>query len=549
VLFHDAQAMIVEIAIPVRPLVLWDPMRIGDDFTADSSGDYTVDTGAGTFTIGGAALTPTSTAVKRLHHTSRGYLYEDVQATLYFRPGASGAVNDAVTLKRLGASSSLYVQITQAALGAGVATVNIGKYTGSMTTIDGGATAVTLAASTDYWLRGRVEGNLVTVELWTAQPTPMGTPAASRAFTLTGGDATTYGQFATGAPGMILTPATTGWRYWSFTAEPYVYRNQTLPQKLQVAAVPGSAPALADVTLTASGGSAAPAFALIGWTPAPGGTGTGAAVGVNDSNDAVNLLGWASSAQAGARNGSDLRVTTAGAGTYSAQWLPVTPYLAGADDFSGNTLELEIWARALVTSTLVNPRLIASIGPQGTTSGRRYTHEFGATGRLLTKPSASTVYRFTRLGVISTDATSLDFAAALYLDGTVDTGSTGAFGFDYVIAVPARRRALSPTGVPLDTGYPKFAETTVERVKKIRSDLSATTNIPSFGTGTYRDHGLGGNLIQPGVTPTLTRLELVVKLSSLVPDDPTSDTTTEQLAHSATVQVDVTPRSYMMRGA
>jgi hypothetical protein len=32
VLFHDAQAMVVEIAIPVRPLVLWDPLRIADDF-------------------------------------------------------------------------------------------------------------------------------------------------------------------------------------------------------------------------------------------------------------------------------------------------------------------------------------------------------------------------------------------------------------------------------------------------------------------------------------------------------------------------------------
>jgi hypothetical protein len=274
-----------------------------------------------------------------------------------------------------------------------------------------------------------------------------------------------------------------------------------------------------------------------------------ATVGVNESTDAVNLVGWASSAQAGARGGSDLRVTTAGAGSYSAQWLNVFPNLAGADDFSGNTLELEIWARALVTSTLVNPRLIASVGPQNTTSGRRYTHEFGATGRLLTKPSAGTVYRFTRLGVISTDATSPDFTPVLYLDGTVDVGSTGAFGFDYVVAVPARRRALSPTGVALDSGYPKFVDTTTERVKKVRSDLSATSNTPSASTGTYRDHGLGGNLIQPGPLPASYRgLELVVKLSSLVPDDPTSDTTTEQAAHTATVQVDVTPRSYLMRG-
>jgi hypothetical protein len=544
--------MVVEIAIPVRPLVLWDPLRIADDFaggTTPDLSDYTVDAGTGTLTVGIGGLIPSSTAVKRLHHTSRGYLYEDVQATLSFQTGTTGAVNDAVALKRIGASSSLYVQVTQAALGAGVATLNIGKYTGSMTTIDGGATAVTLAASTSYFLRGRVEGNLVTVELWTATPTPMGTPTASRAFTLTGADATAYGSGVSGAPGMILTPGATSWRYKTFSAEPYVYRNQSLPQKLTLPGLPGTAPALADVTVTPSGGSAAPVFALIGWTTAPGGLGTAQTVGVNESTDAVNLVGWASSAQAGARGGSDLRVTTAGAGSYSAQWLNVFPNLAGADDFSGNTLELEIWARALVTSTLVNPRLIASVGPQNTTSGRRYTHEFGATGRLLTKPSAGTVYRFTRLGVISTDATSPDFTPVLYLDGTVDVGSTGAFGFDYVVAVPARRRALSPTGVALDSGYPKFVDATTERVKKVRSDLSATSNTPSASTGTYRDHGLGGNLIQPGPLPASYRgLELVVKLSSLVPDDPTSDTTTEQAAHTATVQVDVTPRSYLMRG-
>jgi hypothetical protein len=38
-----------------------------------------------------------------------------------------------------------------------------------------------------------------------------------------------------------------------------------------------------------------------------------------------------------------------------------------------------------------------------------------------------------------------------------------------------------------------------------------------------------------------------VKLSSLVPDDPTSDATSEQLAHTATVHVAVTPRWQLLR--
>jgi hypothetical protein len=129
----------------------------------------------------------------------------------------------------------------------------------------------------------------------------------------------------------------------------------------------------------------------------------------------------------------------------------------------------------------------------------------------------------------------------LWLAGSTAVGSTGTFGVDYLTPVLARSRALSPTAKVLDTTYPRFVVSTGETQKRVRADLSALVAQPP--NAALRDHGLGGSLIEP---PAGT-VDWLVKLSSLAPDDPTVDSTTEQLNHSATVQLDVTPRSFLMR--
>jgi hypothetical protein len=85
--------------------------------------------------------------------------------------------------------------------------------------------------------------------------------------------------------------------------------------------------------------------------------------------------------------------------------------------------------------------------------------------------------------------------------------------------------------------------TTSEATKRVRSDLSAFSYFAG-GPVPERSAGMGGSLIQP--SPGRNRW--LVKLSNLVPDDPTS-LTTEQLAHSATVELRRDARSYMLRGA
>ena len=58
------------------------------------------------------------------------------------------------------------------------------------------------------------------------------------------------------------------------------------------------------------------------------------------------------------------------------------------------------------------------------------------------------------------------------------------------------------------------------------------------------DSGLGGSLIEIPAGTT----EFFVKLSSLVPDDPTPDTTSEQLSHTGvTGAFEITPRYWIVK--
>jgi hypothetical protein len=106
-----------------------------------------------------------------------------------------------------------------------------------------------------------------------------------------------------------------------------------------------------------------------------------------------------------------------------------------------------VWARVLVTSTLVNPRIAVAADMGGTSVVEpRYTVEYGPTGKLLVCPSSGTVYRLARLGTVTFDATS--GIPKLTVTGTVDAASSGVFGLDYLMLALSRRRAASISGVP-----------------------------------------------------------------------------------------------------
>lgn len=321
--------------------------------------------------------------------------------------------------------------------------------------------------------------------------------------------------------------------------------STTMPATVALAsAVTGSAPAKASIALTTSGGTAAPIWALLGWTKRPGSplASSVAPFGIIEAETGASLATWANTANASYRGGNGLQVTTAGAGTASALFA-IDPSVMAPDEFTPGEVQIEVWARVLLQSTLVSPRLTLSLEPFAGTSfgGAQYSAEYGSVGKLLTLPSTTNVLRLVKLGTLSMP---VDAAAPLKWNLKVAAswaaGSTGAFGLDYLELVPARQRALSPSAKPNDATYPDFIASTGATTKTIRSDLSG--RVASGAGNAGRDSGLGGALIElpPG------NVDLAVMLSSVVADDPTVDASTMQISHTAvTGNVRVTPRVWL----
>jgi hypothetical protein len=302
--------------------------------------------------------------------------------------------------------------------------------------------------------------------------------------------------------------------------------------------------------ITPSGGAASPIWASAAWAARPG-TPLATAVtpfGIVEAESAVagDLTNWAVTADAAMSGGSSLKDTAASsAKAYNASWL-IDPATLVPDDFTAHELALEIWAVAIMSSTLVTPTLKVSVRPEdGLTFGaERFADEWGSAGKVLTVPSAGTIRRLVRLGTVQL---YIDPAKPrrwkLWINGALGAGSSGTYGLDVLFPNPARQRACSATGKPNDGTYPAFVGSTAETTKTIRWDLSGlVAKPPAFG---HPDIGLGGQLLELPAGA----VDMLLKLSSLVPDDPTVDATSEQVSHAATVHLAITPRSFLLRGA
>lgn len=218
--------------------------RIFDDFATDTitAGNYTFDTGGGTLSVSGGLLVPSSTATKRLLHTSSPYPLFDSWSTVKVTTGASVASGSAgVLARRLDANNWL----TGLLVFAGAAsTLIIQKFdAGALTTLVTSGTFTT-ATSTSYWVRLRVEGNVLTVELFTSAPSMGSVPAQTVTTTLAGADITKFGQQVAGRNGISLTPVGTDYRADDLEILPYAYKETALPVLTFAAAgVGGDVPA------------------------------------------------------------------------------------------------------------------------------------------------------------------------------------------------------------------------------------------------------------------------------------------------------------------
>jgi hypothetical protein len=321
--------------------------------------------------------------------------------------------------------------------------------------------------------------------------------------------------------------------------------STTMPNTVALgSAITGNAPALAAISLTTSGGTSPPIWAMIGWTKRPGTplASSVAPFGIIEAETGTSLSGWAVTANAVYRGGNGLQVTTSGAGTASALWA-IDPSVMQPDDFTAGEFQCEVWGRIRVGNTVVSPKLILSLEPFAGTAfgGAQYSAEYGSSGKLLTLGAGATVERPVKLGTLSLPVDAANpLKWNLRLQGSWAVGSSGVLGADYLWLVPARQRALSPSAKANDAAYPDFIASTGATTKTIRSDLSG--RVASGAGNAGRDSGLGGSLLELPVG----NVDLMVMLSSVVADDPTVDASTMQLSHTGvTGSVRVTPRVWL----
>jgi hypothetical protein len=550
VMFAGNQTMVFDVAIPIGPVARGLPMAMLDPFDVDTRGDYSYDAGssAGEQITGGVLLgAGTLTTERRAIHTARGYDYVDSRQAIKVTPGTTiTGFKGGLVIKRISATTYLEGYVDDDGVNSRVRLDKI--IAGARTNLATTNLAARIRAATAFWLTTTVTGNDVLVEHFTASPGPLTaatTIAGARAFTLRTTDATTFGAGIVGGYGRVWVPQHASASLDDEYATPHFSGSRTLPALVQFATtIPGDAPAAADITITHSGGASAPIWALLAWSKRPGSGLAGAPWGILEAEAATNLAGWAVTADATARGGSMLKDAAASyLVTYAASWA-IDPSLLEPDDFE-NEVSVEVWGRLMLESTTISPKFTLSLRPEdGLNFGSaRQSDEWGQAGRVRVAPSSGRgVYRFARLGTVHLRVDRRRPRSwLLWLDASVGLGTSGAFGIDYLVVVPSRQRACSPTGVANDSGYPDFISSTSQTSKTIYSDLSASVAIPpKWG---HPDHGLAGELIElpPG------QLDALCKLSSLVPDDPTASGNTEQRDHTGAIEMNVTPRWHLLR--
>lgn len=533
-----------------------EPMDIYDGFFSDSEADYTFDGGSAadvSVNTSTHVLTASGnlTVEKRMIHTARGYSYGDHQISLLATPGATIASFKAgVVLKRLASNTYLEAYVDDNATNS---RLRIDKVvTGSRTNLVSTNLAARIVNGTTFGLRARIEGNVVTAEYFSAVsiiPNPAAAATLTNTTTLTGGDITQFGVGVQGQAGLSWVPQVNTATLDDFDLRVFVRYQLTTPAVVQFTGlIPGDAPALGSIAISRQSGAADVGAALLGWWAQTPFTGQPDPLGIIEAETGSSLTSWASTADANYRGGTGLKWTTSGAGQASAQFNCDATNMV-PDDYR-DTIAVEVWGRFELANTLVSAVLQTSIY-QATNTALQYAAEYGSAGKPVQPTSTAAKFRFLRLGTIDFP---VGVMSTLVVVGTVAGGSSGQFGFDYLVLVPARARAASPSGKAA-SGYPLFLLGSGNLTKVVDPDLSAKVfalGLRTGGPGT----GLGGSLIElpsGGIAPLqgLTgSLNILVKLSSIPFDQAYTNADTELLAEPATIELrNVRPRWRVARSS
>jgi hypothetical protein len=238
-------APVITLRLTCKPFGYGTPLaNITDDFSTNTIANYTFDSGSGTLSITGGQLVPSTTGGKEVYYSAAPYSFSDQQVTLKVVTGAAVAGSFGVILRRLDANNYLLLQHSAAQLQI------VKKDGGAFTTL--ATAAFVLSTATSYWIRGRAEGNTLTVEAFTSAPTAVSVPAATATYALSTvpADATKFGVGISGQAGFRFASNGTDYRYDDFSIEPNLARSSSPIVTSYLAGVPGDVPAEGRLIVT-----------------------------------------------------------------------------------------------------------------------------------------------------------------------------------------------------------------------------------------------------------------------------------------------------------
>lgn len=310
----------VDLQLQCAPYATGDPLDITDSTFGSLATDYTVDSGtfANLTTTGGVVKITTGTGTTyRLVHTSRGYDYGDTEVTVQAKIGATLASWAAgAVVWRSAANTYLTAYLDDDGTNS---RLRIDQVTaGTLTNRASTTLATRLTTGQTVYIVARTEGTAVTVEFYTAAPTPMATTAATATASWTAPAA------LTGKAGWFFIPRSTTAEIDLLQVRPFTYARRALPYRASLSgSIPGDAPALAAAEITTR--QALP-WALLAWQTTPAAT---TLTGTPTPRAAFTVL-----------NGNDdVAASRAGFTTADAtnQLISTRPALSASATFSGTT--------------------------------------------------------------------------------------------------------------------------------------------------------------------------------------------------------------------
>jgi hypothetical protein len=258
------------------PYLIGDSIDFADRFDTDTlaAGDYVAEAGAlANLSVVGGAITPVAnlTTENRLIQTARGYAMGDQEVTVKVTPGATiTGFKAGVVAKAYSAANRLEAVVTD---NGTVSRLELHRtpFTGGFP--DTANLPARITPGTPFWVRLSVNGGRMTASYYTTDPELLAPEVAGTTVITTG--AQEFGRGVIGRAGLILTPQHAAARLDDLTVRSYLGRPSalianTVALHRHEGAIPGDAPALADIEVrTAATSPANQDFGLLAWWRRP----------------------------------------------------------------------------------------------------------------------------------------------------------------------------------------------------------------------------------------------------------------------------------------